>query len=76
VRTETVLEMPPSTLRLKLPLEIPFPLRGMMPGELGSELVMVRLPVSGPSPVGLNVMVAVQLAPGARVDVLHGVETL
>ena len=66
-------EVLPLTVRRKLPLATPVPVRGTMVGELASELVMVRVPVRGPRVVGVKVMVAVQVALGARVVVVQGV---
>jgi hypothetical protein len=60
------------TVRRKLPLGTPVPVRGMSVGELGSELVMVRVLLRGPRVVGVKVMVAVQVALGARVVRVQG----
>ena len=43
-----------------------------MIGELGSELVIVRLPVRARVAVGVKTTVTVQLAPGASVAEEHG----
>ena len=45
----------------------------MVAGELGSELVMVRVPVRAPVAVGVKVTVTEQLAPAARVVTAQGV---
>ena len=61
------------TVRRKLPLGTPVPVSGMKVGELGSELVRVRVLLRGPRAVGVKVMVAVQVASGARVVVVQEV---
>ena len=73
--TEAEAEEPPLTVRRKLPLETPVPVRGRSAGELVSELVMVRVPVRGPRAVGVKVMVTGQVEPGARVVVEQGAVT-
>jgi hypothetical protein len=59
------------TVRRKLPLGTPVPVRGMRVGELVSEL-RVRVPVRAPRVVGVKVMVMGQLEPGVRVLVEQG----
>ena len=66
---------PPLTVRRKLPLGTPVPVRGTSVGELASELAMVRVPVRGPRVVGVKVMVTGQLEPGVRVVVEQGTVT-
>ena len=70
--TVTEDDAPPSTVREKAPAGIPEPVRGTVIGELGSELVIVRLPVRAPVAVGVKAMVTAQLAPGASVDAEQG----
>jgi hypothetical protein len=70
--TLTEAEGPPLTVRVKAPLVTPVPVRGMMSGEVASELVMVRVPGRAPRVVGLKVTVAAQLAPGASVSRCRG----
>jgi hypothetical protein len=64
--------VPPLTVRRKLPLGTPVPVRGIRAGELASELVMVRVLLRGPRVVGVKVMVAVQLVFGASMVKLQG----
>ena len=58
---------PPLTVRVKVPLGTPVPVSWRVAGELVSVLLTVRVPLRGPSAVGVKVTVAEQLAPGARV---------
>jgi hypothetical protein len=67
-----VAEGPPSTVRVKVLLGTPVPLRGRSVGVVDAELVMVRLLLRGPMAVGVKVTVTVQLAPGAMVVRLQG----
>jgi hypothetical protein len=60
------------TVRRKVPLGTPVPVRGRRVGELGSELEMVRVLLRWPRAVGVKVMVAVQEALGPRVMGLQG----
>ncbi len=62
----------PLTVRRKLPLGTPLPVRGIWAGELGSELVMVRVLLSAPRVLGVKVTVAVQLVLGTRVVKMQG----
>ena len=64
---------PPSTVRVKVPLAMPVPVRGTMVGEAGSELVRVREPGREPVAVGVKVRVRVQVWPGVRVVRAQGV---
>jgi hypothetical protein len=63
------------TVRRKLPLGTPVPVRGRSAGELASLLARVRVPVRGPRAVGEKVMVTGQLDPGVRVVVVQGTVT-
>ena len=65
-------EGPPLTVRRKLPLPTPVPVRGTMSGEVVAELVMVRVPGRAPRVVGVKVTVMRQLAPGASVVRVQG----
>ena len=51
---------------------MPVPVRGTVVGEVGSELVMVRVPGREPVMAGVKVMVTVQVWAGARVAVAQG----
>ncbi len=62
----------PLTVRVKVPLTMPVPVRGTRSGEVVAELVMVRVAVRGPIAVGVKVTVTGQVAPGARVVRLQG----
>ena len=73
--TVALAEEPPLTVRENWPLGEPEPVRGIVAGELGSELVTVRVPVRWPRTAGVKVMTTAQLAPGARAVVLPGVVT-
>jgi hypothetical protein len=64
---------PPLTVRRKLPLGTPVPVRGMRAGELASELVTVRMLLRGPRVVGVKVMVAEQVALGVSAVRVQGV---
>ena len=57
-----VCEILPPTVRVKEPVveAMPVPVRGMVAGELGSELVRVRVADWVPMVVGVKVTVAVQ----------------
>ncbi len=66
---------PPLTVRRKLPLGTPLPVRGTRVGELVSVLAMVRVPVRAPRTVGVKVTVMGQLEPGVRVVVEQGAVT-
>jgi hypothetical protein len=61
--TVTEEDDPPSTVSETAAAGVPVPVSGMTRGELGSELVMVRLPERTPAAAGVNVMVMAQLAP-------------
>ncbi len=68
-----VAEGAPLTVRRKVPLGTPVPVRGMLRfwrPVLGS--VEVRVPLRGPRAVGVKVTVSWQLLPGARVVVVQG----
>jgi hypothetical protein len=60
------------TVRRKVPLGTPVPVRGMSAGELASELAMVRVLLRWPRVAGVKVTVTVQVDPGASVIVVQG----
>jgi hypothetical protein len=64
-----VAEELPLTVRRKVPLGTPVPVRGRRVGEFVSELSMVRVPLLGPRVVGVKVMVTGQLELARRVVV-------
>jgi len=70
--TVALAEGPPLTVSRKEALAMPVPVRGTRVGELGSELVTVRVPGRLPRAVGVKVTVAVQVAPAAKVLVGQG----
>jgi hypothetical protein len=45
---------------------------GIIIGELGSVLVMVKVPGRAPDPVGVKVMVTAQLEPAESKSAAHG----
>jgi hypothetical protein len=64
-------EVPP-TVRVKVPLMRPVPLRGIRSGDVEAELVAVMVPLRAPIADGVKVTVTAQLAPGARVLKVQG----
>ena len=65
-------EVAPSTVRAIEAVGFPVPVRGTAIGELGSELVTVKVPVRVLVAVGVKVIVIAQLAPGSREFELQG----
>ena len=72
--TETDEEAAPSTARVNEPALMAVPVSGMVRGEDGSELAMLRVPERVPRAVGVKVTCAVQVAPASRVAG-HGRDT-
>ena len=68
---DAVLE--PDAVRVNDPARVPLPVSGTAAGEVGSELVTVRVPARGPAAVGEKAMVTEQLAPAASVVNTQGV---